>query len=151
MFLQVKVAGENRKKLLPETVLSYQKGISPMDVFIISQLSRSARLRRTWFWVRTKKRKQHHYKKRNQIRDLKIFNIINILTLLSADAKSATLLRARTLTKVKVRNLPLLDFVRRVCLVNGQLVTSLGLVKRSVICEFQCFCLFNIQHWSVLS
>ena len=103
------------------------------------------------FWVRTKKRKQHHYKKRNQIRDLKIFNIINILTLLSADAKSATLLRARTLTKVKVRNLPLLDFVRRVCLVNGQLVTSLGRVKRSVICEFQCFCLFNSQHWSVLS
>ena len=46
MFLQVKVAGENRKKLLTETVLSYQKGISPMDVFIISQLSRSARLRR---------------------------------------------------------------------------------------------------------
>ena len=39
-----KVAGENGKKLLPETFLSYQKGISPMDVFIILQLSRSVHL-----------------------------------------------------------------------------------------------------------
>ena len=41
-----KVAGENGKKLLPETFLSYQKGISFMDVFIFLLLSKSARLRR---------------------------------------------------------------------------------------------------------
>ena len=41
-----KVAGENGKKLLPETFLSYQKGIFPMDVFIILQLSRNVHLRR---------------------------------------------------------------------------------------------------------
>ena len=44
-----KVAGENGKKLLPETFLSYQKRIFPMDLFIILQLSRSVRLRRKWF------------------------------------------------------------------------------------------------------
>ena len=52
-----KVAGENGKKLLPETFLSYQKGISPMDVFIILQLSRSVRLRRKWFLGESKERK----------------------------------------------------------------------------------------------
>ena len=46
-----KVAGENRKKLLPDNFLSYQKGISPMDVFIILQLSAND------FRMRTKGRK----------------------------------------------------------------------------------------------
>ena len=49
-----KVAGENRKKLLPDNFLSYQKGISPMDVFIILQLSAND------FRMRTKGRKQQH-------------------------------------------------------------------------------------------
>ena len=52
-----KVAGENGKKLLPETFLSYQKGISPMDVFIILQLSRSEHLCRKWFSGENKERK----------------------------------------------------------------------------------------------
>ena len=52
-----KVAGENGKKLLPETFLSYQKGISPMDVFIILQLSRSVRLRRKRFLGENEERK----------------------------------------------------------------------------------------------
>ena len=51
-----KVAGENGQKLLPETFLSCQKGISPMDAFIILQLSR-IRLRRKWFSGENKERK----------------------------------------------------------------------------------------------
>ena len=35
------VVGENGRKLLPETFLGYQKGISPLGVLIILQLSRS--------------------------------------------------------------------------------------------------------------
>ena len=52
-----KVAGENGKKLLPETFLSCQKGISFMDVFIFLLLSKSARLRRKWFLGENKERK----------------------------------------------------------------------------------------------
>ena len=52
-----KVAGENGKKLLPETFLSYQKRIFPMDLFIILQLSRSVRLRRKWFLGDSEERK----------------------------------------------------------------------------------------------
>ena len=53
-------------------------------------------------WVRTKRGKQHYYKRRKQIRYINIFNIINFLTLLSADAKSAILLRVPSLTKVLI-------------------------------------------------
>ena len=41
------------------------------------------------FRVRTKRGKQHYYKKQKQVRYLNIFNIINILTLLSVDVESA--------------------------------------------------------------
>ena len=44
-------------KLLPETFLSYQKEISPMNVSIILQLSRSVRLRRKWFAGENKEKK----------------------------------------------------------------------------------------------
>ena len=103
------------------------------------------------FRVRTKRRKQHCYKKRKQIRYLNIFNITNILTLQSADAKSAILLRVPSLTKVEVRNFPLLHFPRWFILVNGQLAMSLQLVKNSVICKFQCFCLFDIRYSAMAS
>ena len=65
-----KVAGQNRKKLLPDIFLSYQKKkkISAMDVFIILQL------RLKWF-SRAKGGKEQHYKKRKHIR---YFNVINI-------------------------------------------------------------------------
>ena len=56
------------------------------------------------FWLGTKKGKQHFYKKRKQIRYSNIFNIINILTLLGTDAKSAILLRIPSLTKDEVSN-----------------------------------------------
>ena len=62
------------------------------------------------FRVRTKRAKQHYYMKRKQIRYLNIFNIINILKLLGAGAKSAILLRVPSLTKVEVRNFSLLIF-----------------------------------------
>ena len=52
-----KGTGDNGKKLLPETFLNYQKGIFPMDVFIILQLSRSVPLRRKWFSGENKQRK----------------------------------------------------------------------------------------------
>ena len=70
-----------------------------MDVFIILQPANG-------FWAKTKRGKQHYYKKRKQIRYFNIFNIINILTLLSGYAKSAILLRVPSLTKVEVRNFP---------------------------------------------
>ena len=118
-----------------------------MDVFIILQLSGSVRFSRKWFSGDNKERKQHYYIKRKQIRCLNIFNIINILTLLSADAKWAILLRVLSLTKVEVHNFLLLHFSRWFCLVNGQLSMSLRGVKRSVICKFQCFCPFVFNNY----
>ena len=81
------------------------------------------------FQVRTKRGKQHCYKKHKQIRYLNNFNIINTLTLLSADAKSAILLRVALLTKFEVSNFSLLHFSRWFCLVNGQLAMCLRQVK----------------------
>ena len=150
MFLQ-RCRWKWKETSLPEAFLSYQKVISPRDVFIILQVSRSVRLRRKCFLSGNKREKQHYYKKRKQIRYLNIFNIINILTFLSADAKSAILLRVPSLTKVEVRNFPLLNFPRWFRKVNGQLAMSLRRVKRLVICKFQWFCFFDIQQWSVLS
>ena len=51
-------------------------------------------------------------------------DILTLLTLLSADTKSAVLLRVPSLTKVEVRNFPLLHFPRWLCLVHGQLAMS---------------------------
>ena len=102
------------------------------------------------FRVRKKRGKQQYFKQHKQIR-YNIFSIINILTLLSADAKSDILVRVPSLTKAEVRNFPLIHFPRWFCLVNGQLFMSLQRVKRSVIRKIQCFCLFDIQQWSVLS
>ena len=78
-----------------------------MDVFIILQLSAND------FRVRTKG------KNNNITRNSSRFDILTLLTLLSADAKSAVLLRVSTLTKVQVHNFPLLHFPRWLCLVHG--------------------------------
>ena len=78
-------------------------------------------------------------------------DILTLLKLLSADVKSAVALRVPSLTKVQVSNFPLLHFPKWLCLVHEQLTMYLQHVKRSVICKFQCFCLFDIQQWSVLS
>ena len=66
--------------------------------------------------------------------------------------KSAVLLRVSSLTKVEVRNFPLLHYSRWVCFVDGQLAMSLRRVKRSVICKFHCLSLqYSIRVISVLS
>ena len=105
-----------------------------MDIFIILHFLEVYASATIDFRVRTKRGKNHYYKKYKQIIYLNIFNIIIILTWLSADAKSAILLRVPSSTKVQVCNFSLLHFPRWLCLV-----------------KFQCFCLFDIQHWSVLS
>ena len=74
-----------------------------------------------------------------------------LLTLLSADTKSAVFLRVPSLTIVEVRNFPLLHFPRWLCLVHGQLAISLQHGKGLVVCKYQCFCLFDTHQWSVLS
>ena len=78
-------------------------------------------------------------------------DILTLLKLLSADAKLVVLLRVQLLTKVEVRNFPLLLFPRWLSLVHLQLAISLRRVKRSIVSKDQCFCLDDIQHWSVLS
>ena len=78
-------------------------------------------------------------------------SILSLLTLLSADAKSAVLLKVPSITKVEVGRIPLLHFPRWLCLVHGQLDMSLRRVKKFVKCKYQCFCLFDIQKWLVLS
>ena len=59
-------------------------------------------------------------------------DILTLLTLLSADAKSAVLcvlLRVPSLTKVEVHNFPLLHFPRWFCLIHGQLRMFLRRMK----------------------
>ena len=55
--------------------------------------------------------------------------------MLSADAKSAVLLRVLSLTKIEVHNFPWLHFPRWLSLVHGQLAMSLRRVIRSIICK----------------
>ena len=93
-----------------------------MDVFIISQLSRSVHLNQKQFSGEIKS------------------DILTLLTLPSADVKSAVFLRVSSLTKVQVRNSSLLHFPRWFCLIRWQFNTYLRHVKRSVICKCQCFC-----------
>ena len=58
----------------------------------------------------------------------------------SADAKSAVVLRVPSLAKVEVRNFPLLHLPIWLCLIHERIAISL----RLVIWKCQCFCLFNI-------
>ena len=67
----------------------------------------------------------------------------------SADAKSALFRRVPSLTKIQARNFVLLNFSRWLCLIHEKFDMYLRHVKRSDICKCQCFCLFNIQKWSV--
>ena len=79
-------------------------------------------------------------------------DVLTLLTLLSADAKSAVLLQVPSLIKVEeVHNFMLLHFPRWLCLINGQPAMSLRRVKWSVIYKYQCFYLYDIQKWSVSS
>ena len=65
-------------------------------------------------------REENNNMKRNSSRS----DISTLLALLSADAKSAVLLRIRWLTKVEARDFPWLHFPRWLCLVHGQLVSA---------------------------
>ena len=69
-----------------------------MDVFIVLQLSAN------YLQLRTKG------KNNNIIRNSSRSDILTLLSLLSAHAKAAVLLKVPSLTKVQVRNLPLLHF-----------------------------------------
>ena len=69
-----------------------------MDVFIVLQLSAN------YLQLRTKG------KNNNIIRNSSRSDILTLLSLLSAHAKSAVLLKVPSITKVQVRNLPLLHF-----------------------------------------
>ena len=142
MAIQVcfcKAAGENLKELLPEIFLSYQKRIFLIDLLIILQLSVND------FQVGANR------KNNNITRNSSRSNILILLTLLSAVTKLAVLLRVLPLTKVQLRNFPLLHFTKWLCLFLGQLAMPLRRVKKLIICKCQCFYLFDIQQWSVLS
>ena len=142
MAIQVcfcKAAGENLKELLPEILLSYQKRIFLIDLLIILQLFVND------FQVGANR------KNNNITRNSSRSNILILLTLLSAVTKLAVLLRVLPLTKVQLRNFPLLHFTKWLCLVLGQLAMPLRRVKKLIICKCQCFYLFDIQQWSVLS
>ena len=134
-----KAAGENLKELLPEILLSYQKRIFLIDLLIILQLFVND------FQVGANR------KNNNITRNSSRSNILILLTLLSAVTKLAVLLRVLPLTKVQLRNFPLLHFTKWLCLVLGQLAMPLRRVKKLIICKCQCFYLFDIQQWSVLS
>ena len=143
MAIQVcfcKAAGENLKELLPEIFLSYQKRIFLIDLLIILQLSVND------FQVGANR------KNNNITRNSSRSNILTLLlTLLSAVTKLAVLLRVPSLTKVQLCNFPLLHFPKWLCLVLRQLAMPLRRVKKLIICKCQCFYLFDIQQWSVLS
>ena len=134
-----KAAGENLKELLPEIFLSYQKRIFLIDLLIILQLFVND------FQVGANR------KNNNITRNSSRSNILILLTLLSAVTKLAVLLRVLPLTKVQLRNFQLLHFTKWLCLVLGQLAMPLRRVKKLIICKCQCFYLFDIQQWSVLS
>ena len=116
-----------------------------MNVFIILQLFRSVPTLPKIVLGREQTEENNIIARHANISD-----ILTLLSLLSADAKLAVLLRV-SLNKTEVRNFPLLHFPRWLCLVHGQFAMSLLRMKRSVVCKCQCFCLFDIQQWSVLS
>ena len=105
------------------------------------------------FRVRTKRGIQHYYKKQKKIRYLDVFNIINILILLSECWREIGYTsEGSVINQSWTKQFPLATFCQMVfCLINGQLVMFLRHVKRSVIYKFQGFCLFDIRQWSVLS
>ena len=107
-----KVAGENRKKLLPEIFLSYQKRISPIDIFILLKLSRSVRLCRE--------------KNNNTARNASKSDTLTLFTLLNADAKSAVILRVPSSTKVEGCSFSSLHFPKWLCLIHGYVSAKCG-------------------------
>ena len=113
------------KHLLKLSVLKklrYQKRISLMDVFIISQPP----LQIIFEW-------EQREKNNNITRNSSTSDVLTLLTLLSADEKSAVLLTVPSLTNVEVCIIPLVHFPKWLSLVYGQLATFPGHVKRSYV------------------
>ena len=75
-------------------------------------------------------------------------DILTLSILLSADAKSAELLSVLSLTKVELRIFPNVskfpDGSWTTCYVSAT-------YEKVDLCKCQCFCLFDVQQWSVLS
>ena len=71
-------------------------------------------------------------------------DILTLLALMSADAKSAEPQRVSSLTKVEVHNFLLLHFPKWFCLGHGQFFMPLWRVQSLAIYKCQCFCLFDI-------
>ena len=76
-------------------------------------------------------------------------NILTLLTLLSADANLAVVLRVPSLTKVEIHNFSLLHFPRWPCLIHGQHAISLRRVEKWIRSKFQCLWIFDIKKWSI--
>ena len=122
--------------------LHYQKRIYPMDVFIIMQLSVND------FRVRKMGRKQQHCKKLKQIRYFNITNITEYWCEIGCTSEGSIINRSwitQYLLAIFSQRFPNSQMVY------GQLAMSLRCMKRLVLYKCQCFCLFDVQQWSVLS
>ena len=85
--------------------------------------------------------KQQHYKKLKQIR---YFNIINIAECWWTSESSVIIQSWST-------QFPVATFSQIALFGSWAFAMSLRCEKWSVICEYQCFFLFDIQQWPVLS
>ena len=138
-------ASENRNKFLPETFLSHQKRIFPMDIFFILQHSGSVCLPCKWFLVRANGGKQQNYKKLKQIRYFNIANIAECWCGISCTSEGSVINQSWS-THFLVDT-----FFQMALFVSWTTYMSLRRVKKLAICEWQCFCLFDTQKWSASS
>ena len=123
------------KETFTSDFLSYQRIISPMDVFIILQLSVND------FRVRTKGRKQQNYKKLKQTRYFNNIYIAECWCEIGCTSEGSAMGQSwRT-------QFPVAAFSQMALF--GSWITYYGSAtcERLVICKCQCFC----QYWSVLS
>ena len=119
------------------TFFILSKKISLTDVFIILQLSAND------FRVRTKGKNSNI--KRSSSRS----DILTLLTLPSANAKSAVFLRVPSLTKAQGRNFSLLHFPKWLSLVHRQLAMSLRGVKMPMFLSLRYSTMALITTFSV--
>ena len=114
--------------------LSYQKRISPKDVFKILQISAND------FQVTRKGGKQQHYKKFKQIRYFNIINIAECWCEIGCTSECFVINQSWSM-QFTVATFSQMDLF-------GSWTTC---YVSAVIYKYQCFCLFGIQQWSVLS
>ena len=119
--------------------LSYQRRVSPMDVFKIMQLSAND------FRLKAKGGKQQHYKKFKQTRYLNIINIVECWCKIGFTSEGFVINQSWS------TQFPVATFSQIALFGSWAFAMSLRCEKWSVICEYQCFFLFDIQQWPVLS